>query len=359
MTPGTAALYGLVAFGATVIVTPLVRWLALRSGTVDDPASSTDRKLHPRPTALLGGVALVVGLAVAVLLGAHDASRPFAVYPTVKGVAVIAGLALVLLGGVLDDRRNLPARVQILFPLFAALTVVLGGVVVEFITNPLGGVLRFEGARIALPWLQHGLPVVGAAVTFLWILATTYAAKLLDGLDGLVTGIGAIGALTLFVLSVRPPVNQPETALLAAALAGACLGFLPWNWNPAKIFLGESGALTIGFTLGVLSVISGGKIATALLILGLPMLDVLWVILRRTVSERRSPFTTADQKHLHHRLLALGLSQRGAVGLLYAITATFGLLAVLTAGSAKLFALLVLVGVMLLLVAVFTIRRRE
>jgi UDP-GlcNAc:undecaprenyl-phosphate GlcNAc-1-phosphate transferase len=344
------------AFAVTTIVTPIVRWIAGATGTVDDPARNPERKLHKRPVALLGGLAVAFGFAVAVTVAALHPSHPFAVFPSLRIWVTAAAVLLVLIGGVLDDRRNLPARIQILFPLAAALLVVLGGVTITFITNPLGGVLRFDALRIPLPWLSEGLPLVGALLTVVWLLATTNAAKLLDGLDGLVTGIGAIGALTIFILSVRPPVNQPETAILAAALAGACLGFLPWNWHPAKIFLGEAGAVGIGFTLGLLSIISGGKIATALLILGLPILDVLWVMLRRMFRERRSPFAHADRKHLHHRLLALGLSHRGAVLTLYLLTFTFGAFAIQTAGPRKFAALILLLAVMLLLALVLVLR---
>lgn len=349
MNPGTALLYGLLAFMVTLFTTPAVRALARRFGVIDDPATSPERKLHRQPTPLLGGLAILLGVVVAVLAAAQHPLALFSVFGSARVLGVVLGTLLVAIGGMLDDVRNLPARTQILFPLFGAILVVGGGIAIEFISNPFGGVLRFDAFRISLPWNPGGLPLIGAVLTVGWILSTSYAAKLLDGLDGLVTGIGAIGAFTVYALSVRPPVNQPETAVLAAVLAGACLGFLPWNWHPARIFLGEVGSTGIGFALGTLSVISGGKIATALLILGLPLLDVLWVVLRRALTEGRSPFTTSDRKHLHHRLLALGLSHRAVVALLYGLTAAFGALAVYTAGPRKFAALVLLLVVMALL----------
>lgn len=352
----SALAFGLVAFGVTVLMTPLVAAFARRVGAVDDPARDPARKIHTRPTPLFGGLAVAAGFVVAALVAGYQPAAPLRAFPAAVALAAAAGGALVLLGGVLDDRFNLPAKIQILFPLAAAVLVVLGGVAIRFVSNPFGGVLRFDALQIGLPWSSEGLPLLGGLLTVAWLLATTNAAKLLDGLDGLVTGIGAIGSLTLFTLSVRPPVNQPETAVLTAALAGACLGFLPWNWHPAKIFLGETGSAWLGFSLGVLAVISGGKIATALLILGLPILDVVWVILRRAIKERRSPFSTADRQHLHHRLLALGLSHRGAVLMLYGLTATFGVFAVWTHGPLKFAALVLLVAVTLLLAVALSLR---
>ena len=177
-------------------------------------------------------------------------------------------------------------------------------------------------------------------------------------MDGLVSGVGVIGALALFALSLTPEVMQPETALIAALFAGACLGFLKYNFSPAQIYLGEGGSLFVGFTLGLLAIISGGKIATALLILGLPMLDVLWTILRR-ITRGKSPFHEADKKHLHHRFLAAGYSQRQTALILYLFTATFSFFAVLLRGKEKLWALLTLSGVMLVLAAFLIWRGRK
>jgi UDP-GlcNAc:undecaprenyl-phosphate GlcNAc-1-phosphate transferase len=156
----------------------------------------------------------------------------------------------------------------------------------------------------------------------------------------LASGIGVIASLTLFFLSLTPKVNQPMTATIAILLCGTLLGYLRYSFNPAKIFLGESGSVLIGFILGALSIILGGKIATALLVMGVPIMDVAWVILRR-LWYGTSPFK-ADRKHLHFRLLDIGLSQRQAVLILYLLSALFGFTAVFLQSMGKLIALLIL-----------------
>jgi UDP-GlcNAc:undecaprenyl-phosphate GlcNAc-1-phosphate transferase len=212
----------------------------------------------------------------------------------------------------------------------------------------------------------HSIPyyliLLADLFTIVWLLGMTYTTKFLDGLDGLVAGISVIASVTLFFLSLQPNVMQPETALICIILGGASLGFLFWNFHPAKIFLGEGGSTFIGFMLGTLAIISGGKIATALLILGIPILDVLWVILRRIIN-RKSPFRTADRKHLHFRLLDLGLSHRGAVLFLYFISLTFSVVALLFQGKEKVLALgilcLLMVTLGLLLVLGYRFKNKK
>ena len=178
-----------------------------------------------------------------------------------------------------------------------------------------------------------------------------FTTKFLDGLDGLVTGVVAIGALIIFFLSRDPRWLQPEVALVALIFAGACLGFLVWNWHPAKIFLGEGGSLFTGFVLGTLAIISGGKIATTLLVMGLPALDVVRVIARR--AQKKTSVFAGDNEHLHFKLLRSGLSQRQAVILLYSLSLIFGLSALVLQTTYKLIAFGILLLVMLLAAAWF------
>ncbi|MFA6909040.1 MAG: MraY family glycosyltransferase, partial [Patescibacteria group bacterium] len=185
---------------------------------------------------------------------------------------------------------------------------------------------------------------------FVWMMGMMYTTKFLDGLDGLVSGVTTIGAIVLFVLSLTREVAQPETALLAVILAGAAAGFLIFNFHPAKIFLGEGGSLWMGFILGTLAIISGAKIATALLILGIPILDVAWVIMRRLLQGKS--VTHADRQHLHFRLLDIGLSHRAVVFILYAVTAAFGISALLFHGKEKLIVLFLLLVVMLVIASI-------
>lgn len=338
----------------TLLLTPVIRRIATRSGVIDSPAAAPERKIHQRPVPLLGGVAVI--LSFFLVLGGVAVFR----HDWLAGSPGIAlwGLALagawLVVGGVWDDRVRLSPGKQFFWPVLASLTIILAGVGIPFITNPFGGLLRLDQFTLAFGAVgDHALEITLWADVFAvtWLLGATYTTKFLDGLDGLVSGVTIIGSVLLFAVSLRPEVQQPTTALLAALLAGVFLGFLPWNFHPAKIFLGEAGSLWAGFMLGVLAIISGGKIATALLILGVPILDVLWVIISR-LHQRRSPFHSADRTHLHHRLLDVGFSHRGAVLFLYALTAIFGLLTLLVHGPAKVIALLLLGAVTVVMTAV-------
>jgi predicted adenine nucleotide alpha hydrolase (AANH) superfamily ATPase len=179
-----------------------------------------------------------------------------------------------------------------------------------------------------------------------------YTTKLLDGVDGLVSGVSGIGALIIFFFTLTTRYYQPDIAFASIALVGAIAGFLIFNWNPAKIFLGEGGSLLLGYILGVLAIISGGKIAIALLVMGIPVLDVAWTILRR-VLKGQNPFRFADRKHLHHRLLDLGLGQKKTVLIFYAFSLIFGLSGLFLQSRGKFLALLLLLFIMLFIVIVF------
>jgi UDP-GlcNAc:undecaprenyl-phosphate GlcNAc-1-phosphate transferase len=188
-------------------------------------------------------------------------------------------------------------------------------------------------------------------------MGTMFTTKLLDGLDGLVSGITTIGAFIIFVLSLTDKTFQPDVALLAIVLAGASLGFLFWNAYPAKIFLGEGGSVWVGFMLGVLAIISGGKIATALLVMGMPILDVVWVILRRIFVDKKSP-ALGDDKHLHFRLLTAGLTHRKSVITLWGLSALFGVASLFFLTQGKVYLLVALLFVMIVL-AIWSSKRSK
>lgn len=356
--------YLLVAIFAGLLsagLTPLVKKYAWNHGVLDDPSIDKARRQHDRPVALLGGLAVglvvVFGLLLLPWLSANLSPRYI---PTTHFLVVLGGVLLLMLGGILDDRLRLSPRQSILFPVLASLLIVLGGIGVNFITRPWGGVWRIDTFKITL-FVVDGWPYVlslgSALFTFIWLMGMMYTTKLLDGLDGLVSGITVIGATILLVLCLRPPVLQPDTALLAALVAGAFAGFLPWNFSPAKIFLGEGGALLAGFLLGILGIIAGGKIAATLLIIGIPVLDVVWVILRRLFWERKS-VAAADRKHLHFRLLDAGLTTRQAVLLLWGMSIGFGAIGLFLHSWGKLIALLLLAFFGILLAA-FVVRRQR
>lgn len=303
------------------------------------------RKLHYHPISLLGGIAIYIAFTIALGVVAWWTRAPLEgrISP-LELVAVCVGGLILIIGGYLDDRYRLGPVRQLVFPLLAVALVAAAGVGISKITNPLGG------PPIPLA------PAVTVVFTVLWLLGTTYTMKLLDGLDGLVSGITAIGALLISALSLTSRYYQPDVAVIALALAGSTLGFLIFNFHPARIFLGEGGSTLCGFLLGILAIISGGKVATALLVMGIPVVDVSLVIGHR-LAGRRGPFV-GDRSHLHFRLLDLGFSHRSAVLFLYVLAAGFGMTTLFLQAEQKLVAigLIAMIAIVLSMVAV---RRRK
>ena len=250
-----------------------------------------------------------------------------------------------IIGGIFDDKFNLPPKLLWLFPALASLIIIWSGIGVGItqISNPFGAPI-FIGYNFSLLAFNFSL---SALLVWLWMMGMIFTTKLLDGLDGLCSGIAFIGGLTMFAISLGDKINQPITASIAIIFSGSLLGYLVYAFFPASIFLGEGGSTFLGFMLGVLSVILGAKIATALLVMGIPIMDVAWVIIRR-LWYHRSPFS-GDRQHLHFRLLDIGLSQRQTVLVLYGISAIFGFTAVFLQSWGKLIALLVLFCVMLII----------
>ncbi len=322
----------LVALGTALVATPGVARLAARYGFA---YAGRVQDLHQRPTPRLGGVALYVafGLAVATSLVLPVERRDPLELQRLTGV--LLGATVVLLLGVLDDRRPLSSLPQIAGLTLAAACPIALGVRIETIANPFGGTPPQFSLWFAVPF------------TLFWIVGAANTVNWLDGLDGLAAGVSAIGAAAFTAHSLR--IGQVSIALLPLAMAGACLGFLRYNFYPARIFLG-GGAYLLGYLLGTLSIIGGTKGATLLLVLGIPILDVAWQIVRRW-SAGYSP-AQAERGHLHHRLFALGLSQPRVVWLYYLLTAVFSVLAIgLPSGRDKLVALAGLVVVLLILLA--------
>lgn len=320
----------------------LIMVISRRFNILDYPKES--RKIHNQPVPLLGGLAIYFSWLVVVLFLLKtgqllDARMSWSLVVWF----LLAGLVL-MINGWLDDKYNLPAKITIWGPILASGLIILGGLKITYITHPAGGVLYLNSLFSAWAPLTYFLPLL---FTFLWLLVLTYTTKLLDGLDGLSSSIGLIASLIIFTVSLAWDVVGSTTSLLALALAGSLFGFLFLNWHPAKLFLGEGGSTFIGFALGVLSIISGSKIATALLVMGLPFLDIIWVSLRRWRQGR--PWWRGDQEHLHFRLLAAGLSQRQVVIFLSLISLSFGLASLFFTTKAKIGALVILLGLMFFL----------
>ena len=298
------------------LATPLVRRVVLHYGIVDRPGW---RRVNTSAVPRAGGVAIAIGFLV-VGAGFVVLNERFGWVPEVLTIADSDMIALFLGGvvaagiGAVDDLLDLRARWQLLGQLALAALAVALGIGVDLIANPIGGVFRFSEA-------------FSVGFTIFWIVGMINSINWIDGLDGLSTGIALIAAVTLGVISLTTEVSQPLIAVLCFALAGALAGFLRWNFHPATIFSGTSGVQFVGFTLAVLAILGSAKVAVALLVLGVPIIDTFWIIVRR-VLDGRSPFTP-DRSHIHHRLLDLGLSHRRTVLAIYAICIVLGLFALL------------------------------
>jgi UDP-GlcNAc:undecaprenyl-phosphate GlcNAc-1-phosphate transferase len=313
------ALAGVLALAISWILTPYVRKIAIARGAIDDPKSD-DRRVHTEPIPRWGGLAIYAGIVISLLVVlpfAFKGSSPFPSY--LIGMLVIG--ALVVAMGAMDDLYQFPAKIQALFLLSA-------GLAVQLFADKIG---RIQIGTFVVPFMAHDPSLGGArtdivhlgvwafALTAIYIFVVAKTMDTIDGVDGLAAGIAAIAAATFTVIAVYGA--QPRTAIIAAAIAGASVGFLKHNYNPAKIFMGTGGAQLLGFMLACLSVVGALKTAAAVAIIipvfvfGVPIIDAFVVVIRRLLSGQ--PITQADKRHLHHQLLGKGLSQKQTVWVLY------------------------------------------
>ncbi len=335
------------AFFLSVIFTVLVKWVAWRLKIIDRP--SFFRKIHSQPTPLLGGVAVFLSFLIISVYFAFFTDNIVGKYITSNMMhGIWIGGLIIMIGGFIDDKKNLDPIKQILFPILAVLVVILSGVKIGYITNPLGGVIDFDG-----------LNFLAIILTFFWLLGMSYTTKILDGLDGLTTGITLIGALVIFILTLFVgPAILPEIGILSIILAGGLLGFLIFNFHKATIFLGEGGSLYCGFMIGTLAIITDGKIAITLLVMGIPIIDLFFVIIQR-FTKKQSPFRHSDKKHLHFRLLDIGFSHKQAVLSLYFLTIIFGAGGLFLTSIGRFLTFFILFALMLLIAGgVYLIYRR-
>ena len=323
----------LAAAAVSALLTPVIRRLAHRFGVVDRPDA---RRVNASPVPRGGGLAIVAGFVpVVILITLANSWLNIIPMPSTIGmpemVALLGGGVVAAILGSLDDYYQLRARWQLAGQLALALGAVALGISVDFVNNPFGpGLVKFGG-------------VAAATFTVFWILGMINSINWIDGLDGLSSGIGFIAAATLGVISLTVAVGQPYVAVLCFALAGALLGFLRWNFHPASIFPGTSGVYFIGYTLALLSILGTAKVAVAMLVLGVPIIDTFWNIVRRMLAGK-SPFTP-DRGHLHHRLLDVGVSHTQTVLLIYGLCLGLAVLAFVLSGTAQLYAFAVFVVV--------------
>lgn len=332
------SIFGFVAaLLVSLAATPAIRRLATTHGIVDHPAA---RRANAKPVARGGGVAIAMAFVVvaAIILTFTNVGRASSLDFNVK-IGLLGGTLLAALIGAIDDVRDLRPRWQFLGQAGVAILAVACGILVQ---------------KLNSPFPNDGLLPLGplaGAFTAVWIIGTINSLNFIDGLDGLSTGIAAIAALTLGLVNSDPGSGNSTVSVLSFILAGALLGFLKWNFFPASVFPGTAGVMAVGFALAVLSVLGPAKTAVALLVLGIPIIDTFWIIVRR-IASRSSPFV-ADRGHVHHRLLDLGLSHRAAVLTIYAFSVALAALAIVLSDSSSLRAfigLLIASGIVLVLI---------
>ena len=303
-------LAAVISFAVAYVMTPPVKSFAEKVGAIDIPKD--DRRIHDHPIPRMGGLAIFVGFMVSML---------FLVEMNKPVMGMLVGAVIIAVMGAVDDVVNLNAWVKLVFQIVAAGVAVRCGVVVDAISNPnlMSNVTTIQIGYLSVP------------LTIIWIIGCTNAVNLIDGLDGLAVGVSAISSFTMLIVAMF--VAEPTVAIILAALTGACAGFMPYNMNPAKIFMGDVGSQLLGFILASASVMGLFKFQAMitffvpLLALGVPLFDTGFAFIRR-IANKQSPFH-ADKKHLHHRLLALGLSQKQSVAVLYGVSAVLGSFAVL------------------------------
>lgn len=329
----------LLGFCFSVLFTFLIKKVAIKFNVLDIPRG---RHQHKKPTPLLGGVAIGIVFVVSTLFFIFTKELPGDYISLKRIFGILIGVVILMIGGFLDDKFNLKPNQQIIFQILAALVVISFGVGVNYITDPFhpGHLLRIDSLKIG--FFAFGMPFVfnvfADIFTFCWLLGTTYTTKVLDGVDGLVSGVAGIGFTIIGFLCMGNVVHQPDTAIISFLIAGCYFGFLFFNFFPAKIFLGESGSTIAGFLLGSLAIIAGGKIAITLLILSVPIIDFLIVIISRILSGK-SPFK-GDRRHLHYRLRNIGLNDKQVVFVVYIITIFFGSIGLITNSLLKFWAII-------------------
>ncbi len=321
----------LVSFTVTLVAVLPVMRLAWRWGLVQHPHRPRD--VHTQPIPRAGGVAIVLGFLVAVGVAQWLPVERTDPNEAVRLQGLVLGSLLAAIVGLMDDRRELSAKAQLLAQLVLAAIAIGHLIFIERFRNPLTGELVVVPAWVMVPF------------TLFWFLGAMNTLNWLDGLDGLAAGVAAIAGIVFAAHMIR--LGQYSVALLPLALVGATLGFLPFNFNPARVFMGTTGSLFLGYALAALSIMAGAKVATMLLVLGIPILDVAWQIVAR-LRRGASPFQ-GDRGHLHHRLYDAGYSQRQVVVGYWGICALLGLLALLLPAPVyKLLALVIFGGVGLL-----------
>ena len=324
-----------VALVISFLSTPIVKSFAYKLGAIDVPKD--ERRMHKVPIPRMGGLAIFLGFIISVLLFVE-------VDDQMKGI--LLGSVIIVVMGIIDDITPLRASLKFVIQILAALIPVYYGVQITCISNPN---LFSDNPYWNFGWLS--IPI-----TVIWIVGLTNAVNLIDGLDGLAIGVSSISALTMLAIDMLGA--EPQVAVIMAALVGACIGFMPYNMNPAKIFMGDTGSTFLGYILACITIQGLFKFYAVIsfvvpfLILGLPIFDTMFAIIRR-ISHGQNPMAP-DRSHVHHRLIDMGLNQKQAVAVLYVISAILGLSAVVLATSGEIKAILCLMA--LIIVCLIAVR---
>lgn len=325
----------ILAFLVASVATPVSKKIAFKIGAVAYP---NDRSMHEKPMPLAGGMAIYFGFILTVLVFVpwigHEQMTQF--------TGLVVGASLITIVGLLDDIYELSPKIRIVFQVLAALIVIFTGTAITSISLPF-----IPGGRI-----EFG--IFSNIITLFWIVGITNAVNLIDGLDGLAAGVASIASSALLIIAILfgDPAVAGMAILMTATLTGACLGFLPHNFNPATIFMGDTGSTFLGFSLAVISMQTMLKTYTALtlivaiLVLGLPIFDTAFAIVRRALNKK--PIHIGDRGHLHHRLVDRGLSHRSAVIALYVVSGTFGITGILVVMKDFTLALIIISFMMLI-----------
>jgi len=324
-----------VALTLSLAATPGVKWFAYRVGAIDVPKDS--RRVHKSPVPRLGGLAIFIAFLLSVVLFADITKE-------IRGVLI--GAIIIVIIGAIDDIKPLRAYIKLIFQIIAALVAVFHGIIIDLFSNP----LLFSNAEYMF------LGYFSIPITVIWIVAITNSFNLIDGLDGLSVGVSTICSLSMLVISLLVS-EDPNIAIIMAALAGACLGFIPYNFNPAKIFMGDTGSLLLGYVLATVSILGLFKFyavvsfAAPFLILALPLVDTAFAFIRRLL-KGQNPMSP-DRGHFHHRLIDMGLSQKQAVAILYAISGLLGFTAVVITTRIDIRALILVIAVLIAAAVIF------
>ena len=323
-----------VALVFSLIATPLAKWFAYRVGAIDVPRGA--RRIHTHPIPRMGGLAIYIGFILGVVFLADINTQ-------IRGI-LIGSVVIVALGAI-DDIMSLRAYIKFIVQIIAAFIAVFHGVVIEILSNPF---MFSDTGHLFLNYFS--IPI-----TILWIVGITNSVNLIDGLDGLAVGVSTISSIAMLIIALM--VSDPNVAIIMAALTGACIGFLPYNFNPAKIFMGDTGALLLGYVLATVSIIGLFKFyavvsfAAPFLVLAVPLFDISFAFLRRLL-KGQNPMSP-DRGHFHHRLLDMGLSQKQAVAVLYSVSGFLGLVAVVITTSEEMMAPILIIAVIFAAAIVF------